>query len=68
MLPAQPPSQERARALAARGQLLMLTARYRQASACCEEAIAVACQVGARPEEGHALTTLATSLGMRGSE
>ncbi|HZC99067.1 MAG TPA: AAA family ATPase [Actinomycetes bacterium] len=65
-IPAERPLAERARALAAHGQLLMLLAHYSQARPRCEEAVAVARQVGARAEEGHALTTLGTSLGVLG--
>jgi DNA-binding CsgD family transcriptional regulator/tetratricopeptide (TPR) repeat protein len=65
-IPPEPPSEELARALAAYGQLLMLLSRQAEARARCEEAIAVARQVGARAVEGHALTTLGTSLGVLG--
>ena len=57
-LPADPPSAERARVVAAEGQLLMLRGHAREAIARCEEALAVARAVGARAEEGHALNTL----------
>jgi DNA-binding CsgD family transcriptional regulator/tetratricopeptide (TPR) repeat protein len=65
-VPAEPPTWERARVLAAHGRLLMLVGRQSQAMTRCEEAIAVARQVGARAEEGHALTVLGTSLGTLG--
>jgi DNA-binding CsgD family transcriptional regulator/tetratricopeptide (TPR) repeat protein len=65
-IPAEPPSQELARALAAHGQLLVLLGRQGQVQARCEQAVAVARQVGARTVEGHALTTLGTSLGLLG--
>jgi DNA-binding winged helix-turn-helix (wHTH) protein/DNA-binding CsgD family transcriptional regulator/tetratricopeptide (TPR) repeat protein len=65
-IPADRPSAERARALAAHGQLLMLLSRHSQAQDWGEEAVAVARQVGARAEEGHALTTLGTSLSVLG--
>jgi DNA-binding CsgD family transcriptional regulator/tetratricopeptide (TPR) repeat protein len=64
--PPEPPSVERARALAAHGQLLMLLAHQADARARCEQAVAVARRVGARAVEGHALTTLGTSLGILG--
>ncbi len=64
--PAERPSAERARALAAHGQMLMLSSRNRAAQARCEEAVAVARQVGARAVEGHALNSLGASLGNRG--
>ena len=57
-LPAEPPSAERARVVAAEGQLLMLNGRAREAIARCEEALAVARPLGARAEEGQALNTL----------
>jgi tetratricopeptide (TPR) repeat protein len=65
-IPAQPRSQELARALAAHGQLLMLISHQCEARARREEAVAVARQVGDRAVEGHALTTLGTSLGVLG--
>ena len=65
-IPAEPPSQELARALAAHGQLLVLLGRHAQVQARCEQAVAVARQVGARAVEGHALTTLGSSLGLLG--
>jgi tetratricopeptide (TPR) repeat protein len=66
IIPPEPPSPERARALAAHGQLLMLLGRHTAALARGEEAVAVARQVDARAVEGHALTTLGTSLGILG--
>jgi tetratricopeptide (TPR) repeat protein len=65
-IPPEPPSEELARALAAHGQLLMLLSHHADARARCEEAVAVARQVGARAVEGHALTTLGTTLGVLG--
>src|SRR5262249_61204528 len=64
--PAEPPSPERAQALAAHGQMLMLRSRHRAAQARCEEAAEAARRVGARGVEGHALNSLGTSLGSRG--
>ncbi len=61
--PAERPSAERAQALAAHGQMLMLRSRNRAAQARCEEAAAVARRAGARGVEGHALNSLGTSLG-----
>jgi DNA-binding CsgD family transcriptional regulator/tetratricopeptide (TPR) repeat protein len=66
IIPPEPPSEELARALAAHGQLLMLLGRHAKARARCDEAVAVARQVGARAVEGHALTTLGTCLGILG--
>src|SRR5206468_2965104 len=51
-VPAEPPTWERARVLAAHGRVLMLVGRQSQAMTRSEEAIAVARQVGARAEEG----------------
>ena len=58
LVPAEPPSTERARVLAARGQGLMLVDRHEESMASCVEAIAIAQAVGARAEEGHARNTL----------
>jgi len=63
IIPAEPPSAERALALAAHGQMLMLRSRNRAAQARCEEAAAAARRAGARGVEGHALNSLGTSLG-----
>jgi ATP/maltotriose-dependent transcriptional regulator MalT len=65
-IPAEPPSPELARALAAQGQLLMLLSHHAEALGRCEQAVAMARQVGDRAIEGHALTTLGTSLGALG--
>ncbi len=65
-IPSEPPSQELARALAAHGQLLVLASHHLDAQVRCEAAVAVARQVGDRAVEGHALTTLGTSLGVLG--
>jgi DNA-binding CsgD family transcriptional regulator/tetratricopeptide (TPR) repeat protein len=56
------PSAARARVLAGLGQALMLRARFAEAAAICEEAIAVARQVGARVVESHALNSLGTAI------
>jgi DNA-binding CsgD family transcriptional regulator/tetratricopeptide (TPR) repeat protein len=66
IIPAEPPSAERARVLAAHGQMLMLRSRNRAAQARCEEAAAVARRAGARGVEGHARNSLGTSLGSCG--
>jgi DNA-binding CsgD family transcriptional regulator len=65
VVPARP-SPERARALAAHGQMLLLLSRLRQARTRCEEAVAVAAQVGDRAVEGHARNSLGTALGKLG--
>jgi predicted ATPase/DNA-binding CsgD family transcriptional regulator len=66
LVPADPPSTARARVLAARGQALMLLARYAESRRYCEEAIAIARVLGARAEEGHALNTLGCDLAYLG--
>jgi DNA-binding CsgD family transcriptional regulator len=66
LVPGEPPSAARARVLAARGQGLMLLSRHAESRACCEEAIAIARDVGARAEEGHALNTLGCDLAYLG--
>jgi DNA-binding CsgD family transcriptional regulator/tetratricopeptide (TPR) repeat protein len=66
LVPTEPPSAARARVLAARGQGLMLLSRHQESRACCEEAIAIAREVGAGAEEGHALNTLGCDLGYLG--
>jgi DNA-binding CsgD family transcriptional regulator len=65
-IPAEPPSPERARALAAHGQMLLLLSRLRAARARCEEAVAAAGLVGAGAVEGHARNSLGTALGKLG--
>jgi predicted ATPase len=67
IIPAEPPSAGRALALAAHGQMLMLRSRHQAAQARCVEAVAVARSAGARAVEGHALNSLGTSLGSRGT-
>ena len=56
------PRAERARVLAAMGQALMLSCRYRESRPYCEKAAAVAHQLGAAGEEVSAIVTLATDL------
>jgi ATP/maltotriose-dependent transcriptional regulator MalT len=62
LVPSDPPSAAGARVLAARGQGLMLLARHEESRVCCEEAIEIACRVGADRERGHALNTLGCDL------
>ena len=61
-MPPEPPTAERARVLAGFGQMLMLIDRWRDSHRVCEEAIAIARQVGARGAEGHALNTFGLDL------
>ena len=65
LMPAQPPSEERAFVLAAEGQVLMLCARSAEAETRCEEAIAIAAEVGAPAVEAHALNTMIPLLSER---
>ena len=58
LIPAEPPSAERASVLVAAGRLSMFWAHYEEARAASEEAIALARAAGARTEQGHALKTL----------
>ncbi len=58
LIPAEPPSEERALVLAAQGQVLMLVDRAAESLRWAEEAIAVARSVGAEAVEAHALNTL----------
>jgi DNA-binding NarL/FixJ family response regulator len=58
LLAGAPPSAERARVLAGHARTLSLVWRSREAVPYCEEAIGVARAVGARAEEGQALSTL----------
>ncbi len=66
MMPADPPTPERARVLSGFGQLLMLIDRWRESRRLCEEAIEIARRVGARQPEGHALNTLGLDLTAEG--
>ena len=62
LLPAEPPTDALAMALAERARGLMLLSRLQEAEARCREAIAVARRVGARGYEGHATNTLGVCL------
>ena len=62
LVPATPPSTERAHVLAALGQQLMLAGRNEDAIEWCEQAIAVAQEAGNPVVEGHARNTLGTVL------
>jgi len=66
LLPAKPPTAERARVLAAEARILMLHGRAGESRARCEEAISIARATGARAEEGHALNTLGCDLYIAG--
>jgi ATP/maltotriose-dependent transcriptional regulator MalT len=62
LVPAIPPSRERAHVLAALGQQLMLAGHNEEAIGWCEQAIAVAQEADAPVVEGHARNTLGTVL------
>jgi ATP/maltotriose-dependent transcriptional regulator MalT len=65
LMPAEPPSEQRAFVLAAEGQVLMLCAHLAEAEVRCEEAIAIAAEVGAPSVEAHALNTMIPLLSER---
>ncbi len=60
LIPVEPASEARARALAGLAQITMLQRHYGESMGLAEEAIRLARAVGARQIEGHALTTLAS--------
>jgi tetratricopeptide (TPR) repeat protein len=66
LVPAQPPSPERAQALAALANGLHLAWRYRESLATAQQALALARAVGARPAELLALTVVGVDLAYLG--
>ncbi len=66
VIPADPPTAERARVVSGLGQITMLLARYDESRALCEEAVGIARSVGARQAEGHAMGTLGLDLAVLG--
>jgi DNA-binding CsgD family transcriptional regulator/tetratricopeptide (TPR) repeat protein len=66
LVPAQPPSPERAQTLATLGRGLMLAWRYDESLTVSEQALAVARAVGDRSAELRALTVLGTDLAYLG--
>ena len=60
--PPDPPTVQRARTLAAYGQVLMLVSRNSDAAVVCREAIEVAEATGDRATAGHARNTLGTAI------
>jgi ATP/maltotriose-dependent transcriptional regulator MalT len=58
LIPADPPSRERARVLASFAEALVLASRIDEARAASEEAVAIARQLGAELELGRALVAL----------
>ena len=66
LIPDAPPSRARALALAAEGQVLMLCNRTTESIARCEEALAIACTIGAEGVEAHVLNTTCGNLSAAG--
>jgi DNA-binding CsgD family transcriptional regulator/tetratricopeptide (TPR) repeat protein len=66
LVPADPPSEARARVVASLGQQLMVASRYVEAVAWCEQAIELAEALGTPVIEGHARNSLGTSLAHSG--
>ncbi len=66
LVPAEPPSPERAQVLSALGTGLQLAWRHEESLAICEQALALARAVGARPAELRALTVLGSDLAYLG--
>jgi DNA-binding CsgD family transcriptional regulator len=66
LVPASPPLAERAQVLAAFGEALMGQGSYRESKDLCEEAIAIARQVGALTEEGDARRALGVDVAFLG--
>jgi DNA-binding CsgD family transcriptional regulator/tetratricopeptide (TPR) repeat protein len=66
LAPAQPPSPERAQALAALAHGLMLAWRHDESLVVCERALALALTVGAQSAQLRALTVLGTDLAYLG--
>jgi class 3 adenylate cyclase/tetratricopeptide (TPR) repeat protein len=61
LMPADPPSRDRALVLAAEGQALMLIGRAAESAIRCMEAIEIAKRVGARAVEANALNTVSAN-------
>jgi DNA-binding CsgD family transcriptional regulator len=66
VLPAEPPTPELARVLAAEATILMLRGPGEETRACAEHAVATARAVGERADEGRALNTFGAALTMMG--
>jgi DNA-binding CsgD family transcriptional regulator/tetratricopeptide (TPR) repeat protein len=66
LVPTSPPLAERAQVLAAFGEALIGQGHYRESRDLCEEAIAIARQVGALAEEGDARRALGVDLAFLG--
>jgi tetratricopeptide (TPR) repeat protein len=68
LMPADPPSADRARVLSSYSQYLMLNGRHDESDRYGQQALAIAREVGARAVEGHALNNLGANLGAGGDE
>jgi ATP/maltotriose-dependent transcriptional regulator MalT len=66
LVPGLPPRAERAQVLAALGEALMAQCRYRESRELCEEAIAIAQELGALSQEGDARRSLGVDLAFLG--
>jgi DNA-binding CsgD family transcriptional regulator len=66
MLPTDRPTPERAQVLAGMGQILMLVDRFTESLAYCDEAVAIAREVGDRRVEAHALNSRGLALAQLG--
>jgi DNA-binding CsgD family transcriptional regulator/tetratricopeptide (TPR) repeat protein len=66
LMPAQPPTSERAFVLAGLAQVRMLIGHTEDSLALAEEALEIARAVGDRPTESHALNTLGVDIGALG--
>jgi DNA-binding CsgD family transcriptional regulator/tetratricopeptide (TPR) repeat protein len=66
LVPASPPLAERAQVLAAFGEALIGQGHYRESGDLCEEAIAIAREIGALAEEGDARRALGVDLAFLG--
>ena len=68
LMPAEPPSVGRARALAVLGQVLMNTGRHRESLVLCREALAIAIALGDRSVECHASNSMGVAMGYLGRD
>ena len=66
LIPAEPPSEARARVVAGLAQILMLGGRFAESRSLAEDALILARAVGARDTEGHALNTVGVDRGIAG--
>jgi ATP/maltotriose-dependent transcriptional regulator MalT len=66
LIPAEPPSEARARAVAGLAQILMLGGRFEESRGLAEDALSLARALGARDIEGHALNTHAVTRAIAG--